>query len=209
MGALEHFAALQAEAGRVQADARDLQRRYELAQRIEADKTKIQNRRMQLLLRLQADHRERGDRLAAAIARFKEYSRALYQERRGSLIVRETQRGPKFDIEIAGKGSVDIDSMQILCFDLTITTLLQDRGIGPGFLIHDSHIFGGVDERQIASAVMLGSHLAEKHGFQYIITMNTDSLPQFPKHFDIESHVNEIKLTDAIQDCGLFGFKSG
>lgn len=206
-GALEHFSALQTEVVRAQTKVQQLEEKYELAETIENRKAELDSRRRELLFRLQGDHRDRSDRLAKAISRFEEYSNILYDERRGSLVIDDTLNGPQFKVEIAGKGSVGIDSMQILCFDLMVTTLLQERGIGPGFLVHDSHIFDGVDERQTASAVILGARLAEEYGFQYLITMNSDSVPEFPEGFDFNQYVNEVKLTDAFEEGGLFGFR--
>ncbi|MGC8020846.1 DUF2326 domain-containing protein, partial [Salmonella enterica] len=49
-------------------------------------------------------------------------------------------------------------------------------GRAPGLLVHDSHLFDSIDGRQIASCLNIGSRLAEEHGFQYIVTLNSDSL---------------------------------
>ena len=206
-GALEQFTALEAEAARAESDVRDLQRRHELAEKLESDRAKTDGHLRELLLQLQGDHRDRSNRLERAIVLFEQYSHALYGERRGSLIIRETLKGPEFDVEVAGKGSVGIDSMQILCFDLMLMTLMRQRRTGPRFLVHDSHIFDGVDERQVASALMLGAQLADKLDFQYIVTMNSDRVPVFPNCFDFESFVNPVRLTDATEDGGLFGFR--
>ncbi len=83
------------------------------------------------------------------------------------------------------------------------------RGLGPGFLIHDSHIFDGVDERQTAKALQFGAERAEALGFQYIVTMNSDALPQegFQSGFDIRAHVMDTRLTDANETGGLFGLR--
>ena len=206
-GALDEFVALESEAARVEGEVRELERQYEIAERFENTKVQTDRRRQELLVQLRGDHNDRADRLSRAIVLFEQYSRELYDQRRGSLIVRETLKGPEFDVEIAGKGSVGIDSMQILCFDFMLMTLLAERNSGPGFLIHDSHIFDGVDERQVASALMLGAELADKLKFQYIVTLNSDSIPDFPSSFDFYSHVNPVKLTDATEDGGLFGFR--
>jgi len=206
-GALEQFMALEAEVARAEGDVRELQGRYELAENLESSKAKAEGRRRELLLQLQGDHHDRSERLDRAIVLFEQYSQTLYDERRGSLVVHETLKGPEFEVEIAGKGSVGIDSMQILCFDLMLMSLLADRRSGPGFLVHDSHIFDGVDERQVAAAVELGAQLAGDLNFQYIVTMNSDAVPNFPKGFDFSALVNEVRLTDAAEDGGLFGFR--
>ena len=80
----------------------------------------------------------------------------------------------------------------------------------PCFLFHDSHLFDGVDERQVAKALQLGAIMAEQLGFQYIVTMNEDALPaELPKDFDLEQYIVPTPLTDATEDGGLFGIRFG
>ncbi|WP_405706660.1 DUF2326 domain-containing protein [Streptomyces sp. NBC_00069] len=50
------------------------------------------------------------------------------------------------------------------------------HGRGPDFLIHDSHLYDGVDERQIAKALSFATTVTEEERMQYIVTINTDSL---------------------------------
>jgi uncharacterized protein YydD (DUF2326 family) len=90
-----------------------------------------------------------------------------------------------------------------------LTELSCKKGRGPGFLIHDSHLFDGVDERQVAKALQLGAERAEALGVQYIVTMNSDALPDsgFKRGFNIRDHILEAKLTDATETGGLFGLR--
>ena len=206
-GALDQFRELEAEAARLEGEARELERRHDFVEAFETGSTRAEQRRGELLLRLREDNRTRSGRIDRAIVLFQQYSESLYGERRGSLVVHETSKGIEFDVEITGRGSVGIDSMQILCFDLMLMTLLNERNSGPRFLVHDSHIFDGVDERQIANALMLGARLTDELGFQYIVMMNSDTIPAFPEEFDFDRYVNPVRLTDASDDGGLFGFK--
>jgi uncharacterized protein YydD (DUF2326 family) len=48
--------------------------------------------------------------------------------------------------------------------------------MGPGFLIHDSHLYEPVDGRQFARALRIGAEYAEEIGIQYIVTLNSDEL---------------------------------
>ena len=203
-GALEQFVALEAEASRAQAAVVELEGRFELAESIEGGKAKAENKRAELLLELQADHADRADRLTEAISLFENYSQRLYEERRGSLVIKETARGPSFEVDIPGKGSVGIDSMQILCVDLLFATVLARHRAGPSFLVHDSHIFDGVDERQVVAALTLGAELSGELDFQYIVTMNSDAVPS---GLDVSEAVLPVRLTDATDDGGLFGFR--
>lgn len=45
--------------------------------------------------------------------------------------------------------------MKVFCYDMVIAELGMERNFFPDFLIHDSTIFDGVDERQVARALML------------------------------------------------------
>jgi uncharacterized protein YydD (DUF2326 family) len=123
--------------------------------------------------------------------------------------VSESQSGPVFDVHIEGQRSKGITNMQIFCFDLMLMEISKKRGIGPGFLIHDSHLFDGVDERQVAKALQLGAERAQISGFQYIVTMNSDALPKegFKGNFSVRDHVVDTKLTDATETGGLFGLR--
>ncbi len=66
-----------------------------------------------------------------------------------------------------GSRSKGIKNIQIFCFDMMLMRLCAERGTGPGFLVHDSHLFDGVDGRQIASALKVGAQTAKELGFHY------------------------------------------
>ncbi|CAM5562151.1 MULTISPECIES: ABC-three component system protein [Sphingomonadales] len=207
-GALEHYALLQQEAGRAEADAEGLRQRLKTAEEIESTKAELDIERARLLKTLQDDHHERESLIEEAILVFEDLSNALY-EKAGSLTISATTNGPQVDVRIDGQRSKGITNMQIFCFDLMIAELAARRGIGPGFLVHDSHLFDGVDERQVAKALQLGADHAASVGFQYIVTMNSDALPRdgFREGFDVSAHVIDVKLTDATDSGGLFGMR--
>ena len=86
--------------------------------------------------------------------------------------------------------------------------LCADRQMGPGFLIHDSHLFDGVDERQVGRALSVGAEFAQRYGWQYIVTMNEDALPRtLPDGFSLRDYELPVRLTDDQEDGGLFGFR--
>lgn len=207
-GALEHYSALQQEAGRAEATAEGLRQRLATAEQIESTKAELDIERARLLKTLQVDHHERQSIIEEAILVFEELSNALY-EKAGSLTVSATPNGPQVDIRIDALRSKGITNMQIFCFDLMLAELTARRGIGPGFLVHDSHLFDGVDERQVAKALQLGADHAAAVGFQYIVTMNSDALPKdgFREGFNVGAYVLETKLTDATETGGLFGLR--
>ena len=207
-GALEHYGRLQEEAGRAEAEAEGLRQRLTTAERIESTKVELEIERARLLKALQNDLHERQEVISEAILTFEELSNAL-NEKAGSLTVSATPNGPTVDVRIDAQRSKGITNMQIFCFDLTLADLATRRGMGPGFLIHDSHLFDGVDERQVAKALQLGADHAAAVGYQYIVTMNSDALPRdgFRPGFDVDAFVRSTKLTDATETGGLFGLR--
>lgn len=207
-GALEHYAALQQEAARAEADAEGLRQRLSTAEQIESTKAELDIERARLLKTLQDDHHEREAIIEEAILVFEDLSNALY-EKAGSLTISATPNGPQVDVRIDAQRSKGITNMQIFCFDLMLADLAARRGIGPGFLIHDSHLFDGVDERQVAKALQLGADHAASVGYQYIVTMNSDALPKdgFRHGFEVNDYVLDTRLTDATDTGGLFGLR--
>jgi uncharacterized protein YydD (DUF2326 family) len=207
-GALEHYARLQEENGRAEAEAEGLRQRLSTAERIESTKAGLDIDRARLHKALQDDLHERRARTDEAVLIFAELSNALY-EKPGILTVSPTHNGPAVEVRIESQRSKGINSMQIFCFDLMLADLAARRGLGPGFLIHDSHLFDGVDERQVAKALQLGADHAQAVGYQYIVTMNSDALPKegFRPGFDIREFILPTRLTDATDTGGLFGLR--
>jgi uncharacterized protein YydD (DUF2326 family) len=208
-GALQQFSQLQAELNRRDAEVESLRQRFQAAQTLEGTKTELEIERAGLLRRLRQDFNEQEGLLRDAILAFEEASSSLY-ESAGSLNPRETDNGPVFDIRMHGDRSRGIKQMQIFCFDMMMMQLCAKRGTGPGFLIHDSHLFDGVDGRQIAAALEVGAKTAEKFGFQYIVTMNEDdAFKEKRANFDLNQYLLPIRLTDATENGGLFGIRFG
>ena len=207
-GALEHYTDLREELGRIEAQSESLRERLELAERMERTKTEQDLERARLVQVLRDDIRERDEIVREAILQFESLSESLY-ERAGSLTIADTPSGPKFEVHIDAERSKGITNMQIFCFDLMLAELGARRGRSPGFLIHDSHLFDGVDERQVAKALQLGAERADRAGLQYIVTLNSDTMPRegFSKGFDVERYVVGTRLTDATDTGGLFGLR--
>jgi len=95
--------------------------------------------------------------------------------------------------------------MQIFCFDLMMAQLMNEREIGPGFLIHDSHMFDGVDARQISRALSVAQQKSAELGLQYITMMNTDIAAEVATEgFDVKAVAMSTVLSDQ-ENGGLFG----
>lgn len=137
---------------------------------------------------------------------FEEASRALC-ENTGNLAIFATETGSQFEVTIQGQKSQGVSNAQIFCFDMLLMTMAHRRNISPGFLVHDSHLFDPIDERQKEKALEYGAQLAERFGFQCILTLNTDQIPTDKvTSFVIKDYVINPRLTDN-PGGGLFGFE--
>jgi uncharacterized protein YydD (DUF2326 family) len=206
-GALEHFSRLQSELSRHEAVSESFRHQFSAAEQLEGQKTELEIERGQLRLRLQQDFHEQVQKLQRAILAFEQTSQALYEDA-GSFTIKESSNGPQFDIVIHGARSKGISNMQIFCFDMMLMKISVERGITPGFLVHDSHLFDGVDTRQVAKAFQVGAKSALDLGFQYIVTLNSDVVSQdFPKDFLLQDYLLPVRLSDATENGGLFGIR--
>lgn len=157
-----------------------------------------------LLQKARRDLDERGRLRDKAIALFNSYSERLYSAP-GRLVIDPAPTGFRFDIEIDRSGSSGIGNMKVFCYDLMLARLWSSRPTSPGFIVHDSTIFDGVDERQRALALELAATEAVENRFQYICTLNSDYIPwsEFSSNFNPEKYVR-LRLTDAdISGCLL------
>jgi len=203
-GALESLERIQAEASRALAEVQVLEERLDLVQKIEgnvleldADRNDLQRRQ----IRVMEDEREQWQQ---AVIEFQMVMESL-TEHVGSLFLEDTRNGPEWRVVEQSARSQGVNSMLIFAFDMTLVALMSRR-VGPQVLIHDSHLYDGVDVRQRASALTVGAERAASLGFQYIVTMNSDEIPP---QFDPSPYRLEVSLTDADETGGLFGFRFG
>ena len=142
-----------------------------------------------------------------AVEFFDSNFQALYNAP-GDLIMEVTESGFRFDVEFPRSGSQGVGNMIIFCYDLALAKLWSRRRPSPGLLIHDSTIFDGVDERQMALALELAQRESESHGFQYVCALNSDTVPHgdFSEGFDLEDFVR-LRLTDESEEGGLLGVR--
>lgn len=208
-GALEQMTILQTERGRLEGEISNLRERFKAAQSIEGTKSRLEIDRQQLHLRLMQDYDEQSDLLNRAIVIYEEVSSQLYEDA-GSFGIEQTTNGPEFYFTIHGSKSKGIKTMQIFCFDMMLARLTCERGLSPGFLIHDSNLFDGVDTRQVRGALKVGAKLAEEYGFQYIVTLNSDQLYEDDEERnEFDRYIVQPRLDDMDETGGLFGYRFG
>ncbi|MFC1835846.1 ABC-three component system protein [Thermodesulfobacteriota bacterium] len=208
-GALEEMRRLEERHTKSVTSLENVKTMIERTQQLEKQSTALKLKTSHLLLKAQSDFQERGSIRDRAVSLFNRFSEALY-ESPGKLIIEldAKGRGFLFDVEIERKASEGIKQMKVMCYDLMLACLWADKDPNPGFLIHDSSIFDGVDERQIANALQLAAKLSTEYGFQYVVCLNSDRVPRrdLDPEFNLDDFVR-LKLTDATEDGGLFGIR--
>lgn len=202
-----HYMKVDRELAEAQAEAAHLRRNYELIEKLESTQVDLKSQRVEAERALTADLTEREGIIRTAVATFIEISSALYDDP-ADFDIAPGETGPRFEITKADIGSDGVHQMQVFTFDLTIAVLLARRGTSPGFLVHDSHVFDGVDGRQIGAALAIGEKLMQEIGGQYIVTMNSDDLEKATREFgqDFSNYVVQPVLSDT-NTGGLFGFR--
>lgn len=208
-GALEALTMMQQALAREEADLEALRNRLEAARALEASAQQIRVERAGLQQEIRTDLEERGTRVRRATLLFDDYAQRLYGTgRKGYLVIDPATSSLKITPRIETDASHGIGHMSIFCFDLTTAVVAHRDGRGPDFLVHDSHLFDGVDDRQLARALAIAAETCEAEGMQYIATFNSDDLAKAESRgFDPARYVMEPRLTDASEDGGLFGFR--
>lgn len=206
-GALEEFTRLQQLYLTTEAQIKDIDTKIENLRRLEEGKSELRLEQELLQRRARHDYDERRTQREEAIALFNANSEALY-DASGRLVIDVGPTGFRFGVEIERASSQGISSMKVFCYDLMLAQLWARRRPSPGFLIHDSTIFDGVDERQIAMSLQLAARFAEEGGFQYICLLNSDTIPwsDLDSGFDLNAFVR-LRLTDETIEGGLLGIR--
>jgi uncharacterized protein YydD (DUF2326 family) len=208
-GAFSDLAAIQRRLAEAENRVAALEGLRDTLQRLETDKTEQKVERIGLKQRLDLDMEARFPAVRTATLAVDEALDALYgAERQKWLRIESTENGLRFTVSVAGDRSGGISSMEVFAMDFALFKVTSERLGGPGFLIHDSHLFDGVDARQVAAAIEIAGRFADKKGLQYLVMMNSDkfdSLP-FPPDYDVRPRVLPVVLEDT-EEGGLFGFR--
>ncbi|PSB17461.1 DUF2326 domain-containing protein [Phormidesmis priestleyi ULC007] len=195
-GALEEYTRLQELYLETRSSLNDINQRIDELRKVEEGKSSLRIEKELLKQRARRDYEERHTQAERAISLFNSNSQALY-DAPGTLAINVGPNGFQFNVEIERDRSEGIGKMKIFCYDLMLAQLWSQRNPSPNILIHDSTIFDGVDERQLALALELATRESERLGFQYICTLNSDMIPstEFSPEFNFDSFVR-LKLTD-------------
>lgn len=163
-------------------------------------------RQADLIASTRADYQDRMTTRDDAIGIFNENSQYLYNVP-GRLIIDIGDNGYDFRVNIEREGSEGIEKMKVFCYDLMLAKLWSSRTPSPRFLIHDSTIFDGVDERQRGHALQRAYHEAINNGFQYIACFSSDALPDQHHMPDVNVVACTRLCLDDTETGSLLGFR--
>lgn len=206
-GALEEYTNLQANHQKTVSELEDLKIKIENLKKFEQGRSAVTVDQELLQQEASTDLSERAVQKEKATLLFNENSQALY-DAPGTLSIDVSKTGFKFKVDIERSGSHGIGNMKIFCYDLMLAQIWAGKEKSPGLLIHDSILFADVDERQKALALKLSAKEAKDKGFQYICTMNSDTIPRgdFGDDFNFDRYVR-MTFTDANEEGGLLGIR--
>lgn len=203
-GALDQYSFLQSELNELVSRLDQYQKQQEFISnmRSEAANLKIEEQRLNIEINKSLEEHSLTKR--NAILFVDEASNSLYNSA-VQLHIGQTKSG-RYDIEMVSRNqnSTGINSMLIFCFDIMLIQMSKLIGRKMDLLIHDSSLFDPVDERQIAEALRFGKKKSEEIGFQYIVTMNSDDLPESVRD-EVSDNILPLLLTDIDETGSLFG----
>ena len=188
-----------------EADLKQLEGRLQEARKLEERAEQLEREVEEAARALRQDRRERAMIVDKASRTFSEISERLY-EKPGQLAISATDTGLRFLPQTPADGSAGVMSMEVFCFDLTLAALAHQRGEGPGFIIHDSHLFEPVDGRQFARALQIAADFSSRSGIQYVALLNSDEIVRAERESgaSFADYVLETELSDT-PEGGLFG----
>jgi uncharacterized protein YydD (DUF2326 family) len=209
-GALEEYTKLQQRHLQTSAQLEDLRQRIDALRKFEAGNVALKALRAALEVEANRDFNEHRTVLEKELTLFNEHSLALYDSPGRLIIEPKAGTGYTLDYRIDRKGSEAVGHMVVFCYDLLLVRTWATRPQSPGFLIHDTTLFDGADERQFTQALYLAHRASQSEAFQYLCCLNSDRIPTsgFPEGFDWRAFV-KLTLQDGSEDGGLFGFRFG
>lgn len=207
-GALDDFAQLQQRLGSAAATSETLGHQIEELREIRKGKAAQKLAQIELQQRTALDVDERLPSVASILENFSETFESLYGEP-ADLVVDVGEAGYQFRVSLPMQGSQGVGKVGVFAYDIAVTNEWARKGQGVGFLAHDSIIFDGVDERQIASGIRRAMEFADELDYQYVLTINSDDLPgeQLETYKVDVAEVTVMTLTDSDPSGGLLGIR--
>lgn len=206
-GALEEHSRLQEQHSKISEKLENIKIKIEQIRDNEIKIKDIKSSKLELDKKANIDYEEKRKLWQQAMKLFNETAKALYGTS-GKFVIDISDKGYKFDVNIPGDHGSGIGKMEIFCYDLMVICMQRILKRNIDFLIHDSTIYEGVDERQVAHAIEQAAKKSRELSFQYIMTINSDMIPRkdFSDGFKFDEHIR-LRLTDEDASSSLLGIR--
>lgn len=208
-GALDEYMLLQNKYIEIKESLELSKEKLKAAENIEELSSELKIENEKLLIKARRDYNDRSNIRSKAISIFSDNIGYLYPYP-GNLNIDLNENGYDFSIDIKNSRSQGVNYMKTFSYDFMIYDLNKNRKCFPDFIVHDSTIFDGVDERQISRALMLAYKKSQKLGIQYICMMNSDNVPnkEFDKEFStIFNNCIRLRISDDSETGGVLGIR--
>lgn len=202
-GALDELSILQKRAAELASEVVETQGRLEQLRLVRSGKAKLDRDLREWGERNTLDLDERREFIDDVVVKFSEIFQDLYAAD-AVLVIEATTAGFVFREQLPRQGSHGVEKIAVLAYDLA---LAARQGSHLPFVLHDSLIFDGVDERQKAKAIAFADRVCRESGLQYIIALNSDDIPYSRLArlgIDVET-ITSLVLTDESDSSGLLG----
>ncbi len=146
---------------------------------------------------------------------FREMSKSFYENKPGGIKVtnNDGENTLRFDIKakIQDDSSDGVNEVKIFCFDMTLLLLQLNHKVK--FIFHDSRLFSNMDPRQRYTLFKLAYERTKIGNFQYIASVNEDTLQTVEEIMDKEEYHEIIEkniiltLTDESEKSKLLGIQ--
>lgn len=206
--ALDEYSLIQNKQSEIKRKLENVKNALERLGKFEENKSNLKIKLEELMQNSRLDLIERSEVIDKAVSLFNQYSKYLYANA-GTLSIEIGKSGYKYKVDIKSSQSQGIQYMKVFCYDLTFTAVQAETNHSL-FLIHDSTIFDGVDERQVAKALELAEQESRAKGYQYICALNSDNIPyqDFSEGFGEKFKKSiRLRLNDGDDNGTLLGFK--
>ncbi len=206
-GALEEYSLLQEQHTKIVGKVENIKKSIEDIKDKKLKRKDIQLDRLELDKKATIDYEEKRAFWEQSIKLFNETATALYGVP-GEFVINISDKGYHFDVDIPGGRGGGIGKMKTFCYDLMIICMQVILGRNIDFLVHDSIIYEGVDQRQIAHAIEQVAKKSKEYNFQYIMTINSDMIPHsdFSSEFNFDDYI-KLRLTDEGPEGSLLGIR--
>ena len=206
-GALEEYLRLQERHSKIASGLEKIKNKIEEIRDRNIKIKDIRSSRLELDRSATIDYEEKRRLWEQSIKFFNETAKFLYGVP-GKFVIDISDKGYKFNVDIPGSRGGGIGKMKIFCYDLMVICMQHILKRNINFLIHDSFIYEGVDERQVAHAIEHAASKSKKHDFQYIMAINSDMVPygDFSDKFKFDDYIR-LRLTDEDESGSLLGIR--